>query len=229
MIDQNKKTPHSGIPGLPEFILAQFNSSPTLRALCKNLLSPYLDLRQLHLAGDPRKLRQVDLVNALVLHHLEEQLHLVNIVHKLRFERDIILILLEHALDLVGRQRAAGDRAQQCLGDIVHNFGLATRLLGLGHIVDRGDIADEGFGHVVHQSHLGAVRDVEFGCQLGRGKHRHDRHAVHVVGDGFAIDAEAAPAFTLCGLQALKEVEEGNGCRGVLLWRVGEGRQHWQR
>ncbi len=61
---------------------------------------------------------------------------------------------------------------------------------------------------------------------FGTADQAHHAHAVHVVGDGFAIDAETAPAFAFCGLQALKEVEEGNGRGGVLLWRVGKGRQH---
>ena len=72
----------------------------------------------------------------------------------------------------------------------------------------------------MHERHLGAVRDVEPAGADERGgrEHRHDGHAVHVVGDGFARrgqDVEAAPAFAFGRLEALEEVEEGEGgCRG---------------
>lgn len=65
--------------------------------------------------------------------------------------------------------------------------------------------------------------DVQSRCQFWRGKHRHDRHAIHVVGDRFAIDSEAAPALALGSLEAFEQVKEGDGRSGILLWRVGEG------
>ena len=56
------------------------------------------------------------------------------------------------------------------------------------------------------------MRDVQSGAEGGRGQHRHDGHAVHVVGDGFAVvDVEAAPAFAFGGFEAREEVEEGEG------------------
>jgi hypothetical protein len=48
-----------------------------------------------------------------------------------------------------------------------------------------------------------------------------------VVGDGFAIDSETAPAFALGGLEAFEEVEEGDWRGGVLFWGVGEGRKDY--
>jgi len=72
------------------------------------------------------------------------------------------------------------------------------------------------------------MRDVDLGCQLWRGKHRHDRHAVHVVRDRLAIDAEAAPAFALGRLKALDQVEKGDWSGCVLLWWVREGTQHYR-
>lgn len=74
----------------------------------------------------------------------------------------------------------------------------------------------------MNQGHLGAVREVDLGSQLGRGKHRHDRHAVHVVRNRLAIDTKAAPAFALGSFQAFDQVKEGNRRGGVLLWRVRE-------
>lgn len=78
------------------------------------------------------------------------------------------------------------------------------------------------------QGHLHAVWQVEFGGQRWRGHHGHDGHAVHVVGDRFAgRDAKSAPALALGGLQAFKQMKEGNGRGGVLLRRVRESGQHW--
>lgn len=76
------------------------------------------------------------------------------------------------------------------------------------------------------QGHLGAVVDVESGCQLWRGKHRYDRHAVHVVRNRLAIDTEAAPAFALGRLKALEKVEERDRRGCVFRGRVIEARQH---
>lgn len=57
--------------------------------------------------------------------------------------------------------------------------------------------------------HGNTALDVEAGGERGGGKHGHDRHAVHMVAYGFAaVNAEAAPAFALGGLEALKNVEE---------------------
>lgn len=72
------------------------------------------------------------------------------------------------------------------------------------------------------------MRDVEPRAE-GRGReHGDDGHAVHVVGDGFpGCDAETAPAFALCGFEALEEVQEGEGGGGLggRLWGgdLGEG------
>ena len=63
------------------------------------------------------------------------------------------------------------------------------------------------------------MRDVEFGSQGGGSEHGDYGHAVHVVGDGFAVEeAHAPPAFAFGGFEAREEVEEGDGC-----WVVGRG------
>lgn len=57
-----------------------------------------------------------------------------------------------------------------------------------------------------------AAGDIEFLAEWGWAEHCEDRHSVHVVGDGFERgDREAAPAFAGGGLQALEDVEEGDG------------------
>jgi len=62
----------------------------------------------------------------------------------------------------------------------------------------------------VNQSHAGASCYVELGGEGGWTEHGDDGHAVHMVGDGFAmVDAEATPAFALGCFEALEEVEEG--------------------
>lgn len=175
-----------------------------------------------------RKFGEVDVVGTLVLDHLQQQLHLVNIVDKLSLEGDIFLVFLEDALDLLGRQCTSRNLAQQGSRDVFHDGGLATSLLGLGDMhIDGGDISHQGLGHIVDEGHLGAVRDVQFGCQFWRGKHRHDRHAIHMVGNRLAIDTESAPAFALRGLETFEQVEEGDRRGGVLFWLVGEGRKDY--
>jgi len=62
----------------------------------------------------------------------------------------------------------------------------------------------------VDQRHFCAAGDIEFAGDGGRAEEGDDGHAVHVVGDGFAVvDAEATPAFAFGCLEALEEVEEG--------------------
>jgi len=72
------------------------------------------------------------------------------------------------------------------------------------------------------QSHFRAMWDVDAGGE-GRGcEHGDERHAVHVVGDGLGVvEAEAAPAFTLGGFEALEEVEEGDWGRSFGSWKAG--------
>lgn len=74
----------------------------------------------------------------------------------------------------------------------------------------------------MYESHATALCDIEFAGERGGGHHGKNRHAVHVVANGFAVgDAEAAPPRALGGFEALKEVEEGNG--GVGGFGVGGG------
>ena len=69
------------------------------------------------------------------------------------------------------------------------------------------------------------MRDVDAGGEGGWGQHGQDRHAVHVVRDGFAVrDIGAAPAFAFGSFQALEKVEEREWtCRGGGRRRCGEG------
>lgn len=70
----------------------------------------------------------------------------------------------------------------------------------------------------------GAARDVEGGAEGEGAEEGEDRHAVHVVGDGFGGgDAEAAPAFAGGGFEAFEDVEVGEGGGGVGWRGVGDG------
>lgn len=48
--------------------------------------------------------------------------------------------------------------------EICHRLPLASGFFGFGDVVLRGDVADEGFGHVVHKGEEGGARDVEGGA-----------------------------------------------------------------
>lgn len=180
-----------------------------LRSPPNDLISPFLNLFQLNALLDVGELGEINLMQALILNHLQQQLHLVDIMHEVSLITLVCLVFLEYFLDFPAR--TSWDLAEEVRRDVVHNGGLATCLLGLSDAVDWSDIADKRLGHVMDQGHLYAARDVDLGCQGRRGHHRHDRHAVHMVRDGLAIiDAEAAPALALGGLKALDQVEEGD-------------------
>lgn len=65
-------------------------------------------------------------------------------------------------------------------------------------------------------SHATAFENVKLGAER-RGRHQGENaHAVHVVGNRFAVrDAKTAPSCALGRLEALEEVEERNGRVGV--------------
>lgn len=78
------------------------------------------------------------------------------------------------------------------------------------------------------QSHLGAVRNVDSRGEGGRSEHGDEGHAVHVVGNRFTagrrlagvqqscggenvlINTKSTPSFSLGGLKALQDMEEGD-------------------
>ena len=60
---------------------------------CRGL---FLDLRQLDASSRPAKLRQVQIIRPFVLHHLQKQFHLIDVVNKLGFQCLILLVLAEH-------------------------------------------------------------------------------------------------------------------------------------
>lgn len=158
--------------------------TPKLLPLFENILSPCLHLGQRDFSRDPGEFAQVQLSlsSLLILDHLQEQLNLVNVVHKVALERLGVLVLLPDCADLLARC-STYYIAQQILGQEVHGLGFAAALFEFGDAVDRGDVADEEFSHVVNQAHLGASREIELGSERGRGEHGDQGHAVHVIGD----------------------------------------------
>lgn len=80
----------------------------------------------------------------------------------------------------------------------------------------------------MHERHARAAREVELGGETGGAEEGDQRHAVHVIADGLAVvEAEAAPALALGGLQALEHVEEGDRGGGGGLGAVGEVFEDW--
>jgi len=64
----------------------------------------------------------------------------------------------------------------------------------------------------VNESHSGATGHIEARGERRRAEHGDDGHAVHVVGDRFAVvDTDSAPALALGSLQTFKKVEERDG------------------
>ena len=231
MVSRGPQSPGKQTPCQSKFVPVDAQASVWLLSsiccipgpLLHDVCSPSLKLWQLNTGGDTLELAEIDRVRAFVLHHLQEQLDLVDVVHELGLKGLVLLVFLEHALDLLTRECASGDIAQQCPGNIVHNSGFAAGFLRLGNMgIDRGNVANQRLGHIVNESHLGAVRDIQLRSQPRRGKHRHDRHAVHMVRNRLAIDTEAAPTFALGGLETLDQVKKGDRRRGVLLWGMRE-------
>lgn len=207
-------------------------TSPVRLPLLDDLGRPLLRLLQREARSNIRELAQIQLPLAplLILDHLQQQLHLVNVMHEVTVKRLAVLILLPQRADLLARLRsrlAAPEPLEQVPRQVVHGLGLAARLLGLGHAVDGRDVADQALGHVVDEAHARALVAVDAVAQ-GRGaQHADHGHAVHVVGDGLAArDAEAPPAFPLGRLEPLEHVEVGDRGGRVLLWRAGrDGRE----
>jgi hypothetical protein len=102
-------------------------------------------------------------VPGLILNHLQQQLHLVDIMHKVGLKGFVLLVFLKHFLDYItstllgkvpGGIFSGGEikkvfeeyEKDETLGDVVVNWS---------------DIADKRLGHVVDQGHLCAVRDVD--------------------------------------------------------------------
>ena len=78
----------------------------------------------------------------------------------------------------------------------------------------RRDIPDDGLRKVVDERELHAPVLVELGHRFG-GDHRHERHAIHVIRDGFGlIDAVVDPSCPRGGLQSLRDVQEVDRASG---------------
>lgn len=160
--------------------------APERLALLEDLGRPRLDLLVPDDRRHVRELAQVERLARplLVLHHLRQELHLVEVVHELALLRLRVLVLLPYRPDLRPRE-AAVHPAEQLLRYVVHRLGLAPALLRLRHPVDRRDVAHERLRHVVDQAHLHALEKVEPGREAGRAEHRHKGHSIHVVGYRF--------------------------------------------
>lgn len=207
-------------------------TSPVRLPLLDDLSRPLLRLLEREARSDVRELAQIKLPLAplLVFNHLQQQLHLVDVMHEVAVKRLAVLILLPQRTNLLARllaRLAAPKSLEQVPRQVVHGLSLAARLLGLRHAVDGRDVADQALGHVVDEAHARALVAVDAVAQ-GRGaQHADHGHAVHVVGDGLAArDAEAPPALALGRLEPLEHVEVGDRGGGVLLGRAGrDGRE----
>jgi hypothetical protein len=160
---------------------------PQCLSLLENSLAPFLNLLELDTSSNPRELSQVQLefMFLLILYHLQNQLNLVNVVNKLALQSHSVLVLLLDSLDLV-TSHASIDSSQQAVDKVVHSCTLAAILLSLCNAINRCNISNQGFRHVVNQCHLRAAMNINSRSECGRSKHSNEEHAVHVVRDGFA-------------------------------------------
>jgi hypothetical protein len=82
----------------------------------------------------------------------------------------------------------------------------------------------------VDQGHAAAPQNIQLRAYGLWRHHGEDAHAVHVVGDALAVlDAEAAPTCALGGLEALEQVEKGNGRLGGFGVAVFNVCKNWER
>lgn len=191
---------------------------PHVPPLDEDLPRPGLDLLTLDLLCNPRELAQIPLTPTctLILDHLQQQLHLVDIMYEEALFGHTILVLLPYR-SYVCTIQSTVEIAKQVGTNVVHCLGFTSTLLFLGHMVYGGDVTDQRFSHVVDERHATAFQYVESRGKRSGSHHGEDGHAVHVVGNGLAIvNAEAAPASALGSLEALEQVEEGDGGRCVL-------------
>jgi hypothetical protein len=151
----------------------------------------------------------------LVLHHLQDQLDLVDVVNEVAFQCHAILVLLPYLPQFLTVETSI-ELAKQVCADVVHSLGFPPVFLRFGYVVHGRNVAHKSLSHIMDERHLCASQDIELrGDRLG-GHHGEDTHAVHVVGDGFSIvDSKSDPARSFGGLQSLKEVEERDWRRCV--------------
>lgn len=134
---------------------------PKRIALLEDRRGPFLRLRHLETLRDVTKLRQIRAAGPLILDHLQQQLHLIDIMHEPGLQRLVLFVLPEHIQDPLPRQHPTRNSPEQRLGDIFHDFGFPTRLLRLAHRIPRGDVADQRLRHVMDEGHFHAMREVE--------------------------------------------------------------------
>jgi hypothetical protein len=134
---------------------------PQLRSLVENLLRPFLHLRQYHLLGHPGELGQVEGggIVTFIFHHLQDQLHLVNVVNEVAFWRLAIFVLLPH-LPYARAVLPSVYSPQQALANVVHCFCFSPALLNFRNVVYWCQVTNQGFRHVVNQGHLRTMWDV---------------------------------------------------------------------
>mmetsp|Transcript_2211 Transcript_2211/g.10075 ORF Transcript_2211/g.10075 Transcript_2211/m.10075 type:complete len:204 (+) Transcript_2211:647-1258(+) len=153
--------------------------------------------------GGLEELREVLPLRPLVLPRLHDHLELVEILQQLGLVGDLVLVLVPQRLHLLPAQRIAEHGAY-----LRHRVGLHLVLLLLADRVVRRDVADDGLGEVVDERELHASVLVQ-ARHLLRRHHRHERHPVHVVGDGLRlVHAMVHPARARGTLELLCELEE---------------------
>lgn len=143
---------------------------PEFLPFLEHLLAPRLTLIQLDSLRHVPELAQIHLPLAppLILHHLQHEFQFIDIVHEFRLQRLPVLVLLPYLTDLGARGWTdASGGGEQPRAEEVHGGGFAAGFFGLGDVVDGGDVADEGFGHVVDEGHECAMGDVEAFAQGG--------------------------------------------------------------
>src|SRR4051794_16668705 len=121
-------------------------------------------------------------MNAFILNHLENQLDLINIVNILTFESLRILVLLLDCLNFFASKTPINP-TKQALCKVIHGGGFSARLLFLRDAINGGNVSNQSLRHIVNQSHLCAMWDVDTGSKGWRCKHSDQRHSVHVVRD----------------------------------------------
>src|SRR2546423_6801019 len=137
---------------------------PENLSLVQDFLRPVFHFRKTQSRRNPREFGEVKrtVESALVLHHLQYQLHFVDIMHELALQRFTVLVLLPYLSNVLSCQSSV-HFSKQVIADVVHSRCFSPILLHFRHAVHRCEISHKRLCHVVYKRHFGAARYVDFG------------------------------------------------------------------
>lgn len=100
------------------------------------------------------------LVDAFVVHHLQNQLNLIYILYELAFQSLAVLVFALDIVDILACDSTI-DFSEQTVREVMHGCFFSSVLLMLCDFIHRCDISNNRHGHIVNESSLRLVWDID--------------------------------------------------------------------